>query len=37
MMGGGADSDEAVSGKLEATRTVIEEINTQFKNPVCFF
>jgi hypothetical protein len=34
MLGVGADSEEAMMGKLEQTKKVIEEVNKQFKNPV---
>ncbi|KAG6894390.1 Golgi to ER traffic- protein [Termitomyces sp. T32_za158] len=33
MMGGGADSQEDMFAKLEAMRSVITEVNTQFKDP----
>ncbi len=34
MLSPGGESEEAMTGKLEATRKVIEEVNKQFKNPV---
>lgn len=33
MMGGGADSQEDMFAKLDAMRSVITEVNTQFKDP----
>lgn len=34
MMGGGAGSQEDMFAKLESMRAVINEVNTQFKDPV---
>lgn len=37
MMGGEASSQEDMFAKLENMRAVITEVNTQFKDPVCFY
>ena len=36
-MGGEASSQEDMFAKLENMRAVITEVNTQFKDPVCFY
>lgn len=34
MMGGGAPNQEDMFAKLEGMRAIINEVNTQFKDPV---
>ena len=35
LMGGQADAPEDMFAKLESMRSIITEVNTQFKDPVC--